>query len=609
MQTTTRPTRLDPDVDPARDHVLGNPHAAITLVEYGSYACPNCHAAHEIILNLRERFGGRIRYVFRHLPLPTDAGRDSALLAEFASRTAENFWDVHSELMEKGPGFAPGDLETIARRNGVPLDHEDFAADRAAAEARVAEDVASARQMGISSTPTFFINGRRYQGAWDESAMAEAMTASLGHRVHTAMLDFASWAPSSGLLLLLMTVVAVLVTNSPFGEQFLAFWELPASIGIGDSALTLSLFDWVNHGLLTIFFLVVGLEIKRELTVGELATRRAAALPIAASIGGMVIPAGLYLLIIDHAPWRAGWGMTIATDTAFAVALIVLLGTRVPVALRVFLTAAVIVDDLAAILVIAIFYTGGLHLTWLLAALATVVALMILNRWNIYRQLPYVVLGLLLWFCLHEGGLHATLTGVVLAALMPTRPPANLRALMSQADMVLRRETREDNGSMRRGPSGPALRKLEMIHERIESPASRLLHTMEPWSSYFVLPIFALANAGVVWQSGIVESHVSLMLAITVGLVVGKPLGIFAGAWLAVRIGWADKPDIYSWRQVLGAGALAGIGFTMSLFIAGAAFDDPTDFAAAKLAIFAASLLAGVLGTVLLLKRTRPDPE
>ena len=598
-----RPTRLNPDVDPSRDHVLGNPHAAITVVEYGSYACPNCHAAHEVILNLRDRFGDRMRYVFRHLPLPTDSGRDSALLAEMAHRTSDNFWDVHSDLMEKGPGFAPGDLEEIARRNGVPYDPQQHPAEWQDAQAQIADDVASAGGMGITSTPTFFINGRRYIGPWDESAMAEAMTASLGHRVHTAMLEFASWAPSSGLLLMLMTVIAVLATNSPIGEQFLAFWEMSAAIGIGDLVLSLPLIDWVNHGLLTIFFLVVGLEIKRELTVGELTTRRAAALPVAAAIGGMAIPAGLYLLLIDHAPWEAGWGMTIATDTAFAVALIVLLGNRVPVALRVFLTAAVIVDDLAAILVIAIFYSGGLHLTWLLAAAAVVIALMILNRWNIYRQLPYVILGLVLWLCLHEGGLHATLAGVVLATLMPTRPPANLRALMSQANMVLRRESREDERSMRRGPSEPALRKLEIIHERIESPASRMLHAMEPWSSYFVLPIFALANAGVVWQSGIVETHYVLMLAITVGLVIGKPVGIFLGAWLAVRAGWADKPDVYTWRQVFGAGALAGIGFTMSLFIAGAAFADPTDFAAAKLAIFAASTLAGIVGTLLLLKR------
>ncbi len=597
------PIRLDPAVDPSRDHVLGNPHAAITLVEYGSYACPNCHDAHEVILNLRERFGDRMRYVFRQLPLPTDSGRDTALLAEVAHQSGDSFWDVHSELMEVGPGFRPGDLEEIARSNGVPYDREQNPEVWQEAEARIAADVESANRMGISSTPTFFINGRRYLGAWDETAMAESMTASLGHRVHTAMLEFASWAPSSGLLLLLMTVIAVLISNSALGEQFLGFWELTGTIGIGDALLSLPLIDWVNHGLLTIFFLVVGLEIKRELTVGELATRRAATLPVAASVGGMVVPAGLYLLLIDYAPWEAGWGMTIATDTAFAVALIVLLGNRVPVALRVFLTAAVIVDDLAAILVIAIFYTGGLHLTWLLAAAAVVVALMILNRWNIYRQLPYVVLGLVLWLCLHEGGLHATLAGVLLAALMPTRPPANLRALMSQANMVLRRESREDEGSMRRGPSEPALRKLETIHERIESPASRLLHTMEPWSSYFVLPIFALANAGVVWQSGIIESHYVLMLAITVGLVIGKPVGIFLGAWLAVRAGWTDKPDVYTWRQVFGAGALAGIGFTMSLFIAGAAFDDPTDFAAAKLAIFAASILAGIFGTLLLLKR------
>jgi NhaA family Na+:H+ antiporter len=603
----TRPIRLDPTVSPDRDHVLGNPHAVITLVEYGSYACPDCHAAHEVILNLRDRYGDRLRYVFRHLPLPTEAAHDTAMLAELADQTTDEFWDVHSALMERGPKFLPADLKEIARSAGMPADQEIDEAARQAATAKIEADIASARRSGAIATPTFFINDRRYEGPWDESAMSESMVASLGHRVHTAMLDFARWAPSSGLLLLVMSVLAVVLTNSPLGERFVALWELPAGFTAGGFSLSLSLLDWVNHGLLTIFFLVVGLEIKRELTVGELATKRAAALPVAASIGGMVIPALLYLLVIGGGPWQAGWGMTIATDTAFAVALIVLLGNRVPVALRVFLTAAVIVDDLAAIAVIAIFYTGGLNLTWLFAAVGVTVLLVILNRWNVYRALPYVVLGLVLWLCLHEGGLHATLAGVVLATVMPTRPPANLRALMSQAQMVLKREARDEDGAMRHGPSEPALRKLELIHERIESPASRLLHNMEPWSSYVVLPVFALANAGVIWYDGIVDTHLTLMLAITLGLVVGKPIGIFMGAWIAVRIGWADKPTVYSWRQLLGAGALAGIGFTMSLFIASASFSDPTDFAAAKIAIFGASILAGLVGTAMLLKRPQTE--
>jgi NhaA family Na+:H+ antiporter len=273
----------------------------------------------------------------------------------------------------------------------------------------------------------------------------------------------------------------------------------------------------------------------------------------------------------------------------------------VPVELRVFLTAAVIVDDLVAIVVVAVYYSGAVQVDALVAALVVTAVLVALARWSIYRPLPYVVLGIVLWVCVHQAGLHATLAGVILAAVMPTRPPANLPALMAQAEAVLQAEQRAAGEEvLRRGPSEPALRALDAIHDRIESPASKLLRTVEPWSSYLVLPIFALANAGVAWSPGILEGHGRLMLAVILGLVLGKPIGIFLGARLAVRLGIAVKPDAYSWRQLAGAGALAGIGFTMSLFIAGQAFPDPEDFAAVKVAIFAASLLAGGAGLAVL---------
>jgi NhaA family Na+:H+ antiporter len=360
----------------------------------------------------------------------------------------------------------------------------------------------------------------------------------------------------------------------------------------------------VNHGLLTVFFLVVGLEIKREFTVGRLATRRAAALPLAAALGGMLVPAVIYLVSIPAGPLTRGWGITISTDTAFAIALIVLLGERVPVDLRVFLTAAVIVDDLVAIAVVALFYSGAIDVSFLFGSVVVVGLLVALNRWGVYRALPYAVLGALLWVCLHEAGLHATLAGVILAVVTPTRPPANLHALMAQAQTVIQAETRRAGEAvMQHGPPEPALRALDTIHDRIESPASKLLRSVEPWSSYAVLPVFALANAGVAWSPEVVEGHGRMMLAIVLGLVLGKPIGIVGAAWLAARLGVAVKPAGYSWRQLAGAGALAGIGFTMSLFIAGQASPSAAEFAAAKIAIFVASLAAGALGVLILWPR------
>jgi len=602
-------TRLSVPVDPSRDHILGDPDADITVVEYGSYACVHCHAAHEVIADLRDRFGDRMRYVFRQLPIRgSESARPAAELAEFADVTGANFWRVHDELMKQGPDFVEGQLDEIAAFFSLPFNDDAYADERDRAAAKVDEDRASARKSGARLTPTFFINGRRYEGAWDETALAEAMLGSLGHRIQSATLDFVRWGPSTGFLLLLMSIAAIVFVNSPLGPVFDAFWHAPAGINTGTRSFSLPLLDWINHGLLAIFFVVVGLEIKREFTIGHLSTRRAAAFPVAAAIGGMIVPALLYILIIPPGPLDHGWGVPIATDTAFAIALIVLLGDRVPVELRVFLTAAVIVDDLVAIVVVAIFYSGAIHLEYLAAAALVTVAMAAFNRWNVYRPLPYVVAGLVLWYFVHEAGLHATLAGVIIAVVVPTRPPGNLRALLAQAENILLEETkRSGEAVLRHGPSEPSLRSLDALHERIESPADKLLRNLEPWSSYFVLPLFALANAGVLLSTAVLDGRSRLVTAIALGLVVGKPVGIVAAAYLSVRLGLAEKPLSYSWRQLAGAGALAGIGFTMSLFIAGQAFADPLDFAAAKISVFAASIAAGIVGAAILWPRRARD--
>ncbi|HYC50347.1 MAG TPA: Na+/H+ antiporter NhaA [Gemmatimonadaceae bacterium] len=602
----TRATQLDVPIDPARDHVLGPINAGLTLVEYGSYACAYCHAAHEVVAKLRERFGDELTYVYRHLPL-TDrsVATKAAELAEYAAHTDNRFWEVHDAFMKGDPDIDERDVKALAERLGVPPTEQRDESLRKRAAKRVRDDAQSGLRSGARMTPTFFINGRRYEGAWDEDALTEALVGSVGQRLQTAFLDFARWAPSIGLLLLFTIIAALGLANSPWGPAVERFWDAPMGIRFRDRAFSLSALDWVNHGLLTVFFLVVGLEIKHEFTVGRLSSRLAATLPVAAAFGGMIIPAGIYVLL---APGELahGWGVTIATDTAFAVALMVLLGDRVPVHLRVFLTAAVIVDDLVAIGVVAVFYTEQLVIWYLIAAAFVTAMLMAFNRWNIYRVLPYGMLGLVLWFCLHEGGVHATLAGVILAMVIPTRPPPNLRTLTAQAQQVLDAE-RGEHGDQPPpgGPSLSTLQALEVIYERIESPASKVLRVAEPWSNYFVLPVFALANAGLVFVPGLLDGQVRLVMGLMLGLVVGKPVGILGGAWLAVRFKLAAKPEEYSWRQLAGAGAFGGIGFTMSLFIAAYAYPDPSQFAAAKAAIFAASLLAAIFGVVILLKREK----
>ena len=599
-------SRLVSPVDLANDHVLGNPDADVTLVEYGSYACEYCHAAHRVVRNLREEFGDRLRYVYRHLPLEDRVlATHAAELAEYSFATGGDFWRAHDALMERSHRFDDHDLDQVAAELRVPVgDARDPKIERAV-KARVRDQAKSAIRSGARVTPTFFVNGKRYDGPWDEASLSEAILGSVGHRLRTAATNFARWAPSTGVLLLVMTIIAVVASNTAFRAGFAAFWNTRAGIAFGAGSFSMSLVDWVNHGLLSVFFLVVGLEMKREFTVGLLATRREAMFPIAGAFGGMTIPAIIYLSIVPSGALTQGWGLTIATDTAFAVALIAVLGDRVPVELRVFLTAAVIIDDLVAIAIIALFYTEAIALVYLVAAAAVAVMLVALNRWNVYHALPYVVLGIILWALLHLSGIHATLAGVILAIVTPTRPPPNLRALMAQAHRVIDSESDRGDVQSREAPSHASLEALDIIHDRIESPASKLLRAAEPWSSYFVLPIFALANAGVTWSSGIIAGRGALVAAIILGLVIGKPLGITSGAWVASRLGVTAKPQAYSWRQLLGAGALGGIGFTMSLFIAAQAFPDEADFNAAKIAIFLASLVASTLGVAILWRRRR----
>jgi Na+:H+ antiporter, NhaA family len=601
MSNVAPSNRLDRPIDEARDHILGRSDAEISLVEYGSYACSNCRAANEAIAGVRGQLGDRVRYVFRHRPLTgSDIARRAAELVERAD-SAEQFWDAHIKLMTRSENLSEDDLRVVADDLGLRQDSDPVGAQAIhRAKARVEADERSARASGVLFTPTFFINGRRYDGPWDESSLTEALRGTLGHRVQSAALDFASWGPSAGILLLVATAVSFALTNSPVAPTINRFWDISFGLTLESFDFRLSLRHWINDGLLTFFFLVVGLEIKREFTVGHLAGWRSAAMPVAGAIGGMIVPAALYLLILPSGAWSAGWGIPMSTDTAFAIAIIVMLGRLVPIELRIFLTAAAIVDDIGAILTVAVFYSGELQIVYLVCACAIVGTLAMLSRSGVYHLLPYMVLGVALWACILASGLHPTLAGVLLAVFIPTRPPANLKVLMAQADSIIAAEAEHEGEALRRGPSAPTLRALDAIHDRLESPADRLLRSAGSRSSYVVLPLFAFANAGVNLTTDTLNGYGPLTLALILGLAVGKPLGFALASGLAVMFGFAVKPKGYSWLQLCGAGALAGIGFTMSLFIASQAFPDVADFEAAKITVLIASLLSAVIGVALL---------
>lgn len=600
-QSTTSINHLDRPIDINRDHYLGNPKAAMTLVEYGSYACPSCREAHNVIINLRNRFENQLRYVFRHNPITkNELAEQAATLAEYAGKSKGKFWEVHDALMKRGSALNREALDNIAEEFELPsIEQIDFLT-LTAIQKNIQADKTSARKSGATLSPTFFIKNRIYEGPWDESSLSEELLDSLGHRVHTATIDFVRWGPSAGIMLLAMSFLAIILVNSPIGSSFLSLWSIPLGIKINQFDYSLTLLEWINDGLLSLFFLVVALEIKREFTIGRLATLQAASLPIFASLGGVIVPALFYIAIIPAGPFSVGWGTTISTDTAFAIAIIVMLGDRVPVELRIFLTATAIVDDIISIIVVAIFYSNGFNLVFIGLALFVLIALFAFNHFNYYSPVPYVVLGITLWFFLHQAGLHPTLAGVLVALLIPTIPPPNLHALTAQAESLFSNEALEgDERLMRDTPSVQTLRILDNIHDRIESPASKLLRTVEPWSSYFVLPLFALANSGILFSFHFQKGDIQLMIAIFIGLVIGKPLGILLGVWLSTTLKLAEKPLSYTWGQLTAAAILAGMGFTMSLFIAANSFPLANDFNAAKIAIFIASLTASFLATYL----------
>ena len=397
----------------------------------------------------------------------------------------------------------------------------------------------------------------------------------------------------AGLLLVCTAVIAFVWANSPAQGAYAALRGTHLAVSVGGARLDLSLEHWVNDGLMAVFFLLVGLEIKRELLIGELASRRRATLAIAAAAGGMLVPGGMYALLNAGGPGADGWGVPMATDIAFALGVLALLGSRIPLGLKVFLTALAIVDDLGAVLVIALFYTSDLNLGALALAALTWGAALLAGRRGVSSLKVYAVLGVVLWLLVLSSGLHATVAGVLLALALPIRRPDPAGYLTSLANAA--RPGREEQ-------VGARLRDLEDLLERAQSPLHRLEHALHPVVTFAVLPIFALMNAGVTVGAGGLGA---VSLGVILGLLLGKPIGVVGGAWLAVRLGVASLPRRVTWRHMVGAGVLAGIGFTMSLFVSNLAFDSGELLTQAKLGVLIASVLAAALGGGWLLLVTR----
>ena len=412
---------------------------------------------------------------------------------------------------------------------------------------------------------------------------------------------------SSGIVLIVVTFTALILANSPLSERFLAFWKTPVGFRIGSFQTFHSLQHWINDGLMAVFFFVIGLEVKRELVMGELQDLRQAALPIAAAIGGMVVPACIYFSLLRGTPGVRGWGIPMATDIAFVVGCLTVLGSRIPSSLRVTLLSLAIADDIGAIVVIAVGYTESLNLTALVLGVVGIGIIIGLMEIGVRNLAVYLLFMVLVWFAFHESGIHATIAGVIFGLLTPTKAWISEGRLGMIANNTC-------NFLLGEGWSGSPdrydiLRKMEVTARKSISPLERFETELHPWVGFLIMPLFALANAGVKIQLSDFTNPVAT--AVLLGLLMGKPTGITLFSWLAVRLGFARLPKGISWGVIVGSGFLAGIGFTMAIFIASLALQGNM-LDAAKVGIIAGSFLSAIIGLtalVLLLPKSSPDLE
>jgi len=419
-----------------------------------------------------------------------------------------------------------------------------------------------------------------------------------------ALNEFINKEALSGVLLFVATVAAVIVANSSLGQDYADLWNLPFGINLGDFSVSMSLSHWIDDGLMALFFLMVGLEIKREMMIGELSSVSKASFPIIAAIGGMVIPALIYVGLNPENP--LGFGIPMATDIAFALGILMLLGTRVNPALKLFLVALAVVDDLGAILVVATVYTSDIQTQYFLPAIITYALIWSLNIKGVTKLLPYLILGVALWIFIHAIGIHATIAGVLLAFAIPINSKLDDKKFVNE----MQEDIKEFEGHITPEPilnhhQIDSLENIRYNYDKVQNPLVRLEHDLHGLSAFIIMPLFAFSNAGVLIDFSTVNANLMIVLGVVLGLIIGKPIGIFGFTYLATKLKLVTKPDNITWAEIIAVGFLGGIGFTMSIFITHLAFLDEGIIAAVKLGIFAASFIAATIGVILILLFTK----
>jgi NhaA family Na+:H+ antiporter len=412
---------------------------------------------------------------------------------------------------------------------------------------------------------------------------------------------FAKMEASSGILLLAATIAALVWANSPWAESYRVIWNEYSSLGFGRFVLTETRHEWINDGLMAVFFFLVGLEIKREVLIGELSSLRQAAFPFFAAVGGAIVPAAIYLLVAHGGDAQKGWAIPMATDIAFALGVLAILGSRVPVSLKIFITALAIVDDLIAVVVIAVFYTAQIHLISLVLGLAGVALSFGANLLGIRKPAVYAFIGVLVWYAVLKSGLHATGAGVLLAFTIPARTYVDRDSFLKHARELLARFEAAPRDS---SDAHAVIHIMESEMQLVESPLQRIEHFLHPWVSFVIMPLFAFSSAGVRFLGGGLGALTHpVSLGVALGLFIGKPIGIWVFALASTKTGVGAAPPGLSRSAVFGAAWLGGIGFTMALFIANLAFGEGAMLDMSKIGILAASLASGICASLFLLRR------
>jgi NhaA family Na+:H+ antiporter len=622
---STAGIRLNRAIDLKRDHARGGGtgEEVVSLVVYGDYLCPYCRQLGPVFAQLRSELGKSLVYVFRHLPNER-AHPGSELLARATEAAAAQgrFWDMHDWLYSTQPPIDAEQIIEFVQTLGLDVDRFQKDIDSEPVHVRVQEDVLEGRNNGITLTPTIYIDGVRYDDAWNLHSLSEALNRPLAASVKRSARAFADLPASAGLMLLLASATALICANTSIAPHYHALMDSPFSIGTASASVSMTVAAWFSEGLLSVFFLLIGLEIRREITSGALTNPRAAVLPVVAAIGGVLAPAAIYLALTTPAT-AVGWSVPTATDVAFAIGILALLGERVPIALRVFVAALAVFDDILSMLTLAIFYPHALNAVWLIGGVIAAALLIALNRARVYVWWPYAVVACALWLALHASGVHAALAGTVLAATLPTRPTPEVGPLLAQAATALVELESVERVERESSPDAvlpilvqdmavweSASRNLLAASARLLSPAERIERAVAPWSAYFILPLFAFSATGV----GLAVSFDStedarVLLGVVLGLVLGKPIGVLFASWLAIKLRLGIAPLHTTTRAFVGAACLCGVGDTVALLMADQAFPHGNFAVVAKIGVLVGSTLAAALGAVVILSGTKVVPR